>query len=521
MDKVLRNTLKNLVTQCRKLLEESIADLLQGRYGIHKNGKVEQASRLTHLSPEETAHRVDVIAHLKHIESSFYKGAVSAGSLKAELRTSEAGQERLKYEPAAVEQLIREAAFTHLNRLCAYKMMAQRGLIEDPVGKGLKSRGFLFYLGDHPDDETLYQGAEAELAYRHYLEWLNGNLAEELGTLFSQEDVASGLCPPHRTLEAVLEKLNQEELAGIWAVDETIGWIFQYFTPKELREKARKDSAAPRNSYEMAFRNQFFTPRYVVEFLVDNTLGRTWYEMRNGDTVLAKSKYFLNRKEAGVEDPGSHKAKKDPRKIKVLDPACGSGHFLLYCFDVLQTIYEEAYADAELGPSLKKDFPDEDDFNRRIPALILAHNIHGIDIDLRVTQLAALALWLRAQRAFQAMGLKDNRPRIERMNLVCAEPMPGEEDLLEEFIAELTPHPLGGLIGELVRNVFARMKLAGENGALLRIEDDIREPIEKARKLWQETLARQSGREEELAKKGALFDYEKEPEQLKFIFDIA
>jgi hypothetical protein len=515
MDKALRNTLRNVVTQCRKLLEDVIGKTLQGRYGIYTNGRVEEANSLTHLSAEEAAHRSDVIAHLKHIESSFHKSSPAT-----ELKTE---QEQLKYTPSAVAQLIREAAFTHLNRLCAYKMMAQRGLINDPVGKGLKSRGFLFYLGNHPEDEALYKGAQADLAYRHYLEWLNANLSDEIGALFSQEDLASGLFPPHRALEAVLELLNEEALKSIWAEDETIGWIFQYFTPKELREQVRRESAAPRNSYEMAFRNQFFTPRYVVEFLVDNALGRTWYETRNGDTALANSRYFLKPREddAGGEYLNGHRPKKDPRQIKVLDPACGSGHFLLYCFDVLQTVYQEAYSDPDLGPGLRQDFPDAEQFKREVPGLILAHNIHGIDIDLRVTQLAALALWLRAQRAFQEMGLKENRPRIERMNLVCAEPMPGEEDLLEEFIAELAPHPLGGLIGELVRNVFARMKLAGEAGALVRIEDDIRGPIEQARKQWEELLQRRSGREVELARKGALFDYEKEEQQLKLTFDTA
>ena len=80
----------------------------------------------------------------------------------------------------------------------------------------------------------------------------------------------------------------REAWPKIWSQDETIGWVYQYFTPKELRDAARDPkkggSQAPRNSYELAFRNQFFTPRYVVEFLTDNTLGRIWYEMRKGDT---------------------------------------------------------------------------------------------------------------------------------------------------------------------------------------------------------------------------------------------
>src|SRR2546426_8593760 len=82
-----------------------------------------------------------------------------------------------------------------------------------------------------------------------------------------------------------------------------------------------------------------------------------------------------------------HRLKKDPRDLKSLDPACGSGHFLLYCFDLLLTIYEEAHDDPELGPVLKKDYPTLPDLMKAAPGLILAHNIHGIDIDLRCTQI--------------------------------------------------------------------------------------------------------------------------------------
>lgn len=495
MDKETRNVLRNVVTQCRRWLEEAVGETLQGQFGIHPDGRVEAAAALPNLTAEDLDYRGQILVHLEHIKSSGAK------------------------PKEAVAQLVRETAFTHLNRLCAYKMMEARGIIRKSVSpSAFKARGFIFYLGDHPEDERLYTGGRQDVAYRHYLEWLGGTLSEEIGVLFSPQDIANRLFPPQRVLDRILEQVNGEALKDIWTEDEAIGWVYQYFTPKELREKVRKESAAPRNSYEMAFRNQFFTPRYVVEFLTDNTLGRTWYEMRGGETALKeKCKYLAVGTADAVARP-----KKDPREIRVLDPACGSGHFLLYCFDVLQTIYEEAYEDPDLGLTLKKEFPDAEQFRRAVPGLILAHNLHGIDIDLRVTQLAALALWLRAQRAFQEMGLKDGRPKITRTNLVCAEPMPGEAELLEEFIAEeLRPHPLGELMGELVRNVFERMKLAGEAGALVRIEDDISGPIEEARKAWREALLREQERDEALAKKGALFDYTKEEPQQRLVFDVA
>src|SRR5207249_580348 len=105
-----------------------------------------------------------------------------------------------------------------------------------------------------------------------------------------------------------------------WDDDETIGWVYEFFTPREVIDRLRKASAAPRDSYEMAVRNQFFTPRYVVEFLTDNTLGRLWSEMRGGETRLpASTRFFV------PPDAPTPRAKKDPRDIRVLDPACGSG----------------------------------------------------------------------------------------------------------------------------------------------------------------------------------------------------
>jgi hypothetical protein len=224
----------------------------------------------------------------------------------------------------------------------------------------------------------------------------------------------------------------------------------------------RKASRSPRNTREMAVRNQFFTPRYVVEFLTDNTLGRIWYEMRRGDTVLKdECRYLIRRPNeiflaAGEKAPArsrsrqtfprrscsskpvyiEHRPKKDPRDLRILDPACGSGHFLLYAFDLLEQIYEEAWSDSEspksegTGRTLQEDFDTLEDLRREIPKLIIEHNLHGIDIDPRAVQIAALALWLRAQKTWKNSASKTaERPRIAKSNIVTAEPMPGEENM--------------------------------------------------------------------------------------------
>ncbi len=493
MDQPTRNELRKAVTECRRLLEEAVAQVLQGQFGIYPTGKegvhVEDVARMGHLSAEDRAYRADLLAHLDHIQA-------------------------LGYRPKdALGQLVREIAFTHLNRLAAYKMMEAREVwvggqrFREAVGRGMKSQGFQFYLAEHPEDERLFNTGQQDVAYRHFLDWLGGRLSGEIGVLFSPTDPANRLYPPQRVLDEVLTLLNAEELKGIWAEDEAIGWVYQYFTPKELRDQARKESQAPRNGYELAFRNQFFTPRYVVDFLTDNTLGRVWYEMRKGETRLRDQCRFMVRRPVevflkdGVAPPVKadggqndlsqgelllrpvhvpHRPKQDPRELKCLDPACGSGHFLLYCFDLLLTIYEEAYDDPDLGPALKRDYPSVAELRKATPGLILAHNLHGIDIDLRASQIAALALWLRCQRAYKDMGLKQDRPAITRSNLVCAEPMPGEDDLLEEFLAELRPP----LLGQLVKVVFDRMKLAGEAGSLLKIEEEIRDTVAEAKRQW-------------------------------------
>ena len=142
----------------------------------------------------------------------------------------------------------------------------------ETVSRGIDSTGFKFYLANHPQDERLYQTGDQETAYRHFLDWVGVALSEEIGVLFNPNDSANRLYPSQRVLNDVIQLLGDARLREIWSEkeDETIGWVYQYFTPKEMRDKARSESRSPRNSNELAFRNQFFTPRYVVKFLTDN-----------------------------------------------------------------------------------------------------------------------------------------------------------------------------------------------------------------------------------------------------------
>ncbi|MCC6190562.1 MAG: BREX-1 system adenine-specific DNA-methyltransferase PglX [Anaerolineales bacterium] len=453
-DKPTRNALARLVAAARNRLIEDLTAQLQSDFRLQPDGTALPLDGLTDAQRAAAEDLRELLAH--------YRAALPAGERRP--------------GTASFDRLVREIGFTVLNRLSALRLGEERGLVVQCVRQGLASEGFQLY-------ERLTGGAlgGGYNSYRSFLYNLFDELAVELGALFDTRTPLSHVFPTERALLDVLDLLNKPDLAWIWQEDETIGWIYQYYNDEAERKKMRDESQAPRNSREMAVRNQFFTPRYVVEFLADNSLGRLWYEMRAGDTRLAEECRYLVRQPAAEGAALPTRAKKDPRNVTMLDPAGGSGHFGLYCFDLFETIYAEAWDDPDLGPMLREDHPDRAAFDKAVPRLILAHNIHIIDIDPRAVQIAALALWLRAQRSYQRLGLKAaERPRIMHVNVVTAEPMPGDQALLNEFVTELRPR----VLGDLVRVIFEKMKLAGEAGSVLKIEDELREAIAAAKKQW-------------------------------------
>ena len=483
-DKGTRNALSRMVATCRRLLTEDVTDQLRGRFGMHLDGTILPIDRLDLAEDEKVA-------------------AKALRELLEHFTTGEADQTERAYD-----RLVLEVAFTTLNRLAALRLCEERGLVVECVRKGTASDGFRLF-------ERISGGAlgTRHRTYRVFLECLFNELALDLGILFDRATPQSAVFPGDRCLTDVLAELNKSEFAQLWAADETIGWIYQYFHPPEERRAMRDASQAPRNSRELAVRNQFFTPRYVVEFLTDNTLGRIWHEMRKGDTVLKEECRYLVRRPTEVFLPAGHKAppseendsdlsqtellkqpvhihhrpKKDPRDLRVLDPACGSGHFLLYAFNLLERIYEEAWEDPDspksemTGRTLGEDFESLADLGRATPKLIVEHNLHGIDIDARAVQIAALALWLRAQTTWKTLTLKPvERPRIERSNIVTAEPMPGDEDMRRDFADHLRPR----VLGQIVDGVFEKMTLAGDAGSLLKINEEITASVAEARYQW-------------------------------------
>jgi hypothetical protein len=451
MEKSTRNAIERATQKARKLLEAEFADQLEGTFDILRDGHVGPGS--SRMPAADLARRASILAALDRKRAN----------------GMDAKQAHADY--------LRDAAFTTLNRFVALKMLEARELLQECITRGEQSNGYAEFTGMAPGLALLPDGR----GYRLYLESLFDELSTEIKVLFDRRDPASVLWPRRAAFTELLDTLNAPELTGIWAEDETIGWVYQYFNGADERKKMREESQAPRNSRELAVRNQFFTPRYVVQFLTDNTLGRTWMEMTAGRTRLTEQcEYFVKP----VDEPLGIRVPKDPRDLKILDPACGSGHFLLYAFDLLLTIYEEAWA-FEGAParevtkqSLRADYPDLAELRRQAPRLIVEHNLYGVDIDARCAQIAALALWLRAQRAYRDLGLKaDARPRITRTHIVIAEPMPGDAALATEFAKDLQPPFAATLFLRMVQE----MRLAGELGTLLQVEKSLGNDIKKAR----------------------------------------
>jgi hypothetical protein len=463
MDKDTRNAIERATQRARKLLEADFSSQLEGTFDVLRSGSVASKGG-PHLSARQLFQRGKIVAAIEH------KRAVG-------MTLDE-----------AVTDYVRDAAFTTFNRFVALKMLEARELLQECITKGEQSVGYREFCGMAPGVAML----PAAAGYRLYIESLFDELSTEMKVLFDRCDTASVLWPKRPTFESLLNVLNSDELLGVWDEDETIGWVYQFFNSADERRAMREESQAPQNSRELAVRNQFFTPRYVVRFLVDNTLGRLWVEMRQGHTQLATTcEYMVRRPDEAYEAP----PQKDPRDLLVLDPACGSGHFLLYAFDLLLVIYDEAWTNGEsprseaTGRTLRDDYHSLEDLRRELPGLILRHNLHGVDIDPRCAQIAQLALWIRAQRAFRMLCvITSERPRIRRANIIVAEPMPGEPSLMSAFVSQLGDHSLSTGFIELAE----KMKMAGDLGLLLRLEAYVRPSSEKrvTRDLFSPTSAR-------------------------------
>lgn len=298
-----------------------------------------------------------------------------------------------EYKQKGYDQLIEEVAYTWFNRIIAIRYMELhdylpnriRVLSSETPGKVDPDILTEYQNVDLPinkDEITvLLNSGKREEAFRKLFIAQCRQLHELMPFLFEQVDDYTELLLPDHLLhtESVIYKLvHDEELTESFQEVEVIGWLYQYYMSQKKEEVGGlKNKSISKENLPIV--TQLFTPKWIVQYMTQNSLGKLYHQLNPETRLVEKWEYYL--KDRDFERPKPNELSLE--KIKILDPACGSGHILVYAFELLFDMYEEA------GYPL-----------REIPFLILKNNLYGLDIDKRAVQLASFALMMKAQEKY-------------------------------------------------------------------------------------------------------------------------
>lgn len=299
---------------------------------------------------------------------------------------------RLKSKPLelVVDELVDEMAYTWFNRLAALRFMEVKGYIGRALSSSVPGTVEPDLLRDALSLADTLPGLDAERIdalqaegdeplYRALLVAQCKDLAGALPDLFGRTAYAELFLPVRLlTQGSFVQRLVQDIPASDWEDIEIVGWLYQFYISE------RKDEVfALKKAYEahdIPAATQLFTPHWIVRYMVENSLGRLWLEAHPESNLRAQMPYYLESQGENEQRTPKPQVDLKPEDLTVLDPACGSGHILVYAFDLLFAIYQE------------QGYPE-----RTIPELILTHNLHGLDIDERAAQLASFALMMKAR----------------------------------------------------------------------------------------------------------------------------
>lgn len=279
----------------------------------------------------------------------------------------------------ARQATINECVFTLFNRIAAIKVMEAKELFPEIITRRKENAGRSFehnaWLEEHPEERN----AERE-GLKHFLNDQFDRLGEHIPLYRS--DYPYALLPTADELNEIIEKFNAVEEdadcgADVWKGDDILGWLYENFNTVE---KAALKQSGDKTEYDkVSLQSQVYTPAWVVKFLVDNTLGKAYLEMYPDSRI--KEKYQIaNAPDHQVRHP------KDMREMRVLDPACGSGNFLIYAFSLLYDLYQD-----------QMDNYGRDYSRRDIPKMIVEYNLYGMDLDERAAQITQIALFIKAR----------------------------------------------------------------------------------------------------------------------------
>ena len=343
----------------------------------------------------------------------------------------------------AYEKLVEELTFTLFNRLAALKVMEAHTLHPEMVTRreshGGRSFAHLAWLEQNPNARN--EEAEGLLPF---LEDQLKKLSSDI-PLFSPQHPYH-LLPTALELQGIINAFNQVETdaqveTDIWKSDDVLGWLYESYN--NYKKAAHKASGDKTEYNKVSIQSQVYTPRWVVQFLVDNSLGKLYLEMYPDSEI--RNKYKI------ANAPTSQTRERKPlHEIRMIDPSTGSGNFLLYGFDLYYDLYLDQIE------NYGADYNEAD-----IPKLIIENNLYGVDLDDRAIQLAQLGLYIKAKR-------KKRTSKVNHFNIVSSDFfLPAYEEVKEMFE--------DGNVGDRERNIIADLwedlQNAHKFGSLIRLEE--------------------------------------------------
>ena len=320
-------------------------------------------------------------------------------------------------------QVIEQVAYTWFNRFTALRFMDANGYTQvrvvSPADNATRPEILAEAMaGNIPDgapasiagllDGRTPSNAPQAEAYRLLLVHACNQWHGPMPFLFEEIDDYSELLMPEDLLSqsSILAQLRAVMTEDACRDVEIIGWLYQFY----ISEKKDQVFAGLKKNVKITAENipaatQLFTPHWIVRYLVENSLGRLWLLNRPQSRLAERMDYYI-----APEEPETDFLRiTRPEDIRICDPACGSGHMLTYAFDLLYAIYEEEGYEADT-----------------IPALILTHNLTGVEIDDRAGALAALSLVMKAaarlgRRRFLRMGVTPDICVLQNVSFTAAE----------------------------------------------------------------------------------------------------
>lgn len=303
----------------------------------------------------------------------------------------------------ARKEALSECVFTLYNRLAAIKVMETKVFFPEVMRtraeNGNLSVKHHAWLEVHPDERNAER-----MGLKHFMRDEFKTLSERIPIF--REDYPYDMLPTADELHDIIAAFNaiddDPDLGPeTWKGDDILGWQYENFNTAE--KIALKQSGDKTEYDKVSLQSQVYTPRWTVKFLVDNSLGRLYLEM------YPDSKFFLNEdgtpKYLIANAPKKQMRTPKPLKeLRVIDPACGSGNFLIYAFILLYDMYVDQIENYGAAYS-----------RRDIPKLIIENNLFGVDLDERAVQISQIALLIKA---WEVGGKRGHMP--EHINIVSS-----------------------------------------------------------------------------------------------------